>query len=128
MLAGYRGRGSYLLIEVKTFDAMCPAHASEVLRARHQPHTAVATRSRRDDYQLQDHPLPPRFELVVFSCSTAGSFGSEAHRLLRDFSRRVGTGLPPGLVAQGEATWAAPAFAPFVRMAVSTAVRRGLAQ
>ena len=46
VLAGYRGRGSYLLIEVKTFDAMCPAHASEVVRARHQPHTAVAARSR----------------------------------------------------------------------------------
>ena len=43
VLVGYHGRGSYLLIEVKTFDAMCPAHASEVLRR------SVGTRKTRDD-------------------------------------------------------------------------------
>ena len=40
-----------------------------------------ATRSRRDDYQLEDHPLPPRFELVVFSCSSAGASRSAFEQL-----------------------------------------------
>lgn len=34
---GYHGRGSYLLIEVKTFDAMCPAHPCERGPASEEP-------------------------------------------------------------------------------------------
>ena len=71
-------------------------------------------------------PLPPRFRLVVFAVSTFGSFGDEAQRFLSEVARRCGRALPVDLLPQ--ATWAAPALAPFARMAVAFAERRGLAQ
>ena len=79
-------------------------------------------RCARDDYG----PLPPGFRLVTFVVSTFGSFGPAAQTLLRDLGRRVGRGVPLSLL--DESTWAAPSFAPFARMAVGCAVRRGLAE
>ena len=64
--------------------------------------------------------------LVVVAISTFGSFGTEAQRLFAELSRRSGGGVPYALL--DEASWAAPRFAPFIRMALGCAVRRGLAQ
>jgi hypothetical protein len=62
--------------------------------------------------------------------STSGSLHGPSHSLpsslLRDVARRSGRHLPASLLPV--ATWAAPAFAPFVRMATVLAVRRGLAE
>ena len=47
-------------------------------------------------------------------------------RFIADLGRRAGVGVPVPLLDC--ASWAASRFAPFVRMAVSHAVRRGLAE
>ena len=52
---------------------------------------------------------------VTFVVSTFGSFGSEAQGLMRAISWRVGHSVPASLL--GEASWAAPRFAPYMRMA-----------
>jgi len=62
----------------------------------------------------------------VISVSTFGSLGPEAHRLLSRISRRVGRRVPAQL--HDLATWAAPSFAPFARMALGLAARRGVAE
>ena len=59
------------------------------------------------------------------SFSVFGSFGHPAHAFFAELSRRTGGAVPPPLLPS--ATWAALRLAPFARMAVSTAVRRGLA-
>ncbi|MDC0525871.1 hypothetical protein OAO87_02635 [bacterium] len=69
--------------------------------------------------------LPPRLRLVVLTVSVFGSFGRPALAFFAELSRRTGGAMPSPLLPA--ATWAAPRLAPFVRMAVSTAVRRGLA-
>ena len=91
--------------------------------AAHQARAAAALR----DYgplRSQD-PHAPRLHLVPFCVSVWGSFGPPALRFLAECGRRAGAGLPPALL--GEATWAAPRFAPYARMAICLAVRRGLA-
>ena len=70
--------------------------------------------------------LPPRMRLIPLTVSTHGALGPEAQRFLSDLGKRAGGGVPVPLLDY--ATWAAPRFAPFVRMAVSHAVRRGLAE
>ena len=82
--------------------------------------TARAT-SRRPPAAL----LPPRLRLLVLTVSVFGSFGRPAHAFFAELSRRTGGAVPPPLLPS--ATWAAPRLAPFARMAVATAVRRGLA-
>ena len=64
--------------------------------------------------------------LIPLTVSTHGAFGPEAMRFLADLGKRAGSCVPVSLLDC--ATWAAPRFAPFVRMAVSHAVRRGLAE
>ena len=64
--------------------------------------------------------------LIPLTVSTHGAFGPEATRLLSDLGKRAGGGVPVPLLDY--ATWAVPRFAPFVRMAVSHAVPRGLAE
>ena len=70
--------------------------------------------------------LPPRMRLIPLTVSIGGAFGPEAMRFLADLGKRAGSCVPVTLLDC--ATWAAPRFAPFVRMAVSHAVRRGLAE
>ena len=91
-------------------------------RTRLTVHDTVARQTLRNQYGA----LPPRMRLVVFAVSTHGAFGAAAMRFLSDLSRRSGGGLPPVLLDC--ASWAVPRFAPFVRMAVCHAVRRGLAE
>ena len=70
--------------------------------------------------------LPPRMRLIPLTVSIHGSFGPEATRFLSDLGKRSGGGVPVSLL--DSASWACPRFAPFIRMAVSHAVRRGLAE
>ena len=64
--------------------------------------------------------------LIVISISCFGSFGGEAQSFFSELGRRVGGGVPHLLL--DEASWAAPRFAPFVRMALGCAARRGMAE
>jgi hypothetical protein len=87
----------------------------------------AARRCRVQEFRVTPQtPLPARFRLVVFAVSTFGTFGSEALQFLSEASRRCGRSLPVDLLPQ--ATWAAPTLAPFARMAVAFAARRGLAE
>ena len=78
------------------------------------------------DQQVAPPPAPgqPRLRLVIFSVSSRGSFGPGAHGLLSRLAALCGHSVPRSLLE--EATWAAPRFGPFARMAISTAVRRQL--
>ena len=99
-------------------------HTDRVRRAAQEE---AARRCRELEFRVTPQtPLPDRFRLVVFAVSTLGTFGSEALRFLSEASRRCGPSLPVDLLPQ--ATWAAPTLAPFARMAVAFAARRGLAE
>ena len=115
--------GGWVLIDVKTLD---PAGVSHVATdhcdtRRLAAHTRAERTSARDEYG----PLPAGMRLVVFTVSVFGSLGGPARAFLAEVGRRVGGGVPASLL--DEATWAAPRFAPFCRMAVTCAARRGLA-
>ena len=64
--------------------------------------------------------------LVVISVSVAGAIGSAGQAFLRELGRRSSQHVPSLL--SPESTWAAPRMAPFARMAIVMAVRRGLAR
>ena len=85
-------------------------------------HTSVASHCVNTEYGV----LPPRMRLIPLTVSTHGAFGPEATRFLSDLGKRSGGGVPVSLL--NSATWAVPRFAPFIRMAVAHAVRRGLAE
>ena len=63
--------------------------------------------------------------LVVITVSTSGATGSPGLAFLRELGRRSSQHVPSLLYP--EVTWAAPRMAPFARMAIVFAVRRGLA-
>ena len=111
---------------MRTLDAACVTalgtHASG--RRRLGVHLAKE-RAAPAQYTLTA-PLPSRMRLVVFTVSSFGALGPAAHGLLRELSRRVGHALPVPLL--DEACWAAPRFAPYARMALTFAARRGLAR
>ena len=88
---------------------------------------AVERDTRRLEYKdVPASPLPRHFALVVFTVSTFGALGGPALSFLSKLGKRSGRALPFALLDQ--ATWAAPSFAPFARMAVTFAARRGLAE
>ena len=124
VLLNLDGQGKHVIVDVKTFDAAGATHVAthHTDTTRLGAHTAEEKRCARHDYGA----LPPGFRLSVFTVSTLGSFGPAAQALLSELGRRSGGGVPYALL--DEATWAAPRFAPFARMAVSCAVRRGLAE
>ena len=69
---------------------------------------------------------PPRMRLVVITVSTSGAIGRPGLAFLRELGRRSSQHVPSLLFP--ESTWAAPRMAPFARMAIVMAVRRGLAR
>ena len=129
VLVDFYGRGTFLLLDVKTFDpagatALATHHTS---RVRGAAHLAKERECRVTEFRdTPDSPLPRAFRLVVFTVSTFGALGGPALRFLSALGKRAGRSLPVALLPQ--ATWAVPAFAPFARMAVTFAVRRGLAE
>jgi hypothetical protein len=127
VLAGWDGPGTYALIDIKTFDALSAtaissAHTDITRGARHDQ---VARASIESEYGGLQR-IPPRMRLVIFEVSTGGSLGWRARAFLSGLQRRAGPSLPIGLLDQ--ATWAVPRLAPFARMAVGMAVRRGIAE
>ena len=95
-------------------------------RSRLTVHAEVARLSARDEYRTHVQPLAPAFRLVYFPISTFGSIGPSGQKLLSDLGRRMHGHVPASLLPQ--ATWATPRFTVFARMAVTFAVRRGLAE
>ena len=129
VLVGLDGPGRYTLVEVKTFDVAGHTHLTSSAhpdRSRLTVHAEVARLSARDEYRTQAQPLAPAFRLVHFPISTFGSIGPSGQKLLSDLGRRVHGHVPASLLSQ--ATWATPRFSMFARMAVTFAVRRGLAE
>ena len=124
VLRGFDGPRSYTLLDIKTFDAAGATHvASQHTDARrHAAHDSIASHCVRTEYGA----LPPRMRLIPLTTSIGGAFGPEAMRFLADLGKRAGGSVPVSLLDC--ATWAVPRFAPLVRMAVSHAVRRGLAE
>ena len=64
---------------------------------------------------LTSQPLPAWVRLSFFAISAFGAISSSGHSLLRDVAHRLDGSVPTVLLPA--ATWAAPAFAPFARMA-----------
>ena len=124
VICGLDGLGSFTLIDLKTFDTCAPTHihGDHSDRRRLGTHAAVASRCARHEYGV----LLPRMRLVVLAVSIHGSFSGPSLRFLADLGRRAGGGVPVTLLDC--ASWAVPRFAPFIRMAVAHAVRRGLAE
>ena len=113
------------VLEIKSIDTACGTalgtHHTD--RTWLSAHTAAAQRSLRDEYR---NMIPPRMRLVIIAVSCFGSFGGEAQTFFSELGRRVGGGVPHSLL--DEASWAVPRFAPFVRMALGCAARRGMAE
>ena len=130
VLIGLDGPGTYRIVEVKTLDPCAPTHlgAHHTDSARLAAHTAAIQTSRRQEYRV-DGPgasaLPPRMRLSFLAISIFGSISSSGHHLIRDVCLAAGRSVPSPLLHA--ASWAAPEFAPFIRMALVLAIRRGLA-
>ena len=123
VLLNFDGLGKHVLVDVKTIDAAGATHVNDhhTDRVRLAAHVHAAQLC-----AAQYAPLPRGFRLVTFAVSTFGSLGPQAQALLATVGVRVGGGVPAALLP--ESTWAVPRFAPFARMAVGLAVRRGLAE
>ena len=118
------GPNTYTLLDIKTCYPAGPSHmnANHTDARRLTAHASIAAHCVNTEYGV----LPPRMRLIPLTVSIHGSFGPEATRLLSDLGKRSGGGVPVSLL--DSASWACPRFAPFIRMAVSHAVRRGLAE
>ena len=64
--------------------------------------------------------------LVVIVISSFGAIGPEGHAFLTELGHRTGQTVPYALL--DVATWAAPRFTPFMRMALTCVARRALAE
>ena len=130
VLRGLDGPGTVRIVEVKTLDPCAPTHldAHHTDSTRLPPHPAAIQTSRRQEYRV-DGPgamaLPPRMRLSFLAISIFGSISSSGHHLIRDVCLAAGRSIPSPLLHT--ASWAAPEFAPFIRMALVLAIRRGLA-
>ena len=123
VLAGFDGPLSYTLIDVKTLDAAGATHiaTNHTDTTRLAAHAAVATACTRHEYGQ----LPPRMRLIVLAISTFGAIGTPGQGFISELSRRTQGKVPPMLL--GHASWAAPCLGPMIRMALTHAVRRGVA-
>ena len=131
VLAGLDGPRSYVLIDIKTIDTAGPtwistAHTDSSRLAAHR----VKEEEGPDDYfrdgdAASAAPPSTSFRLVTFVISTFGALGDQAQALISSISGKVGRSVPASLLDQ--ATWATPTFAPYIRMAMTMAVRRQLA-
>ncbi len=134
VLVGFDGPRSYVLIDVKTFD---PAGVTWITR-RHTDTVRLAAHAWLEStFAPAQYFGPgasgaprgdgpgPRLRLLTFAVSIYGALGRQAQELLRAVATRCGRSVPYSLL--DEASWAAPSFAPFVRMAITLAVRRALA-
>ena len=70
-------------------------------------------------------PLPERMCLIILPISIFGAIGTPGQAFISELSRRVVGSVPPSLLPH--ASWATPRVGPMIRMALTHAVRRGLA-
>ena len=63
--------------------------------------------------------------LIILPISIFGAIGTPGQAFISELSRRVGGSVPPSLLPH--ASWATPRVGPMIRMALTHAVRRGLA-
>ena len=123
VLENFDGPRSYTLIDVKTFDPAGPTHinTNHTDRDRLAAHLAIARNCRETEYG----PLPARMRLIVLPISIFGAIGTPGQAFISELSRRVGGLVPFSLLPH--ASWATPRVGPMIRMALTHAVRRGLA-
>ena len=114
---------SYVLIDIKTFD---PAGASHRVHERTFEVRGAAHAHVHRLCVAEYGTLPPRMRLVPFCVSVFGAIGQAGQRFLAELGRRAGGAVPTPLLDL--ATWATPMLAPLARMAMTTALRRGLAE
>jgi len=121
------GGGRYTLIDVKTLDITGATHIGQhrTDRTRLAAHAREAERCRRHDYGTLPSLPGISLELEVIVVSTTGALSPGAQTFIRRLARRTGGHVPRSLLDQ--AGWWAPQLAPFVRMALVFAARRGLA-
>ena len=123
VLENFDGAQSFLLIDVKTFDAAGLTHVltRHTDRVRLAAHRYVTKRAVEEEYGA----LPARMRLVVLPISTFGAIGTPGHAFIGELSRRMRASVPYSLLPH--ASWATPRVSPMIRMALTHAVRRGLA-
>ena len=123
VLENFDGAQSFLLIDVKTLDAAGTTHiaARHTDRTRLAAHRYVTRRAVEHEYGT----LPERMRLVVLPISTFGAIGTPGHTFIGELSRRMRASVPYSLLPH--ASWATPRLGPRIRMALTHAVRRGLA-
>ena len=123
VLENFDGPRSFTLIDVKTFDPAGPTHidTNHTDRNRLAAHLAIARNCRQTEYG----PLPARMRLIVLPISIFGAIGTPGQAFISELSRRVGSLVPFSLLPH--ASWATPRVGPMIRMALTHAVRRGLA-
>ena len=123
VLENFDGPRSFTLIDVKTFDPAGPTHitTNHTDRTRLAAHIAVAKHSRETEYG----PLPERMRLIIIPVSIFGAIGTPGQAFISELSRRMGGSVPSSLLPH--ASWATPRVGPMIRMALTHAVRRGLA-
>ena len=123
VLENFDGPQSFLLIDVKTLDAAGLTHVltRHTDRVRLAAHRYVTRRAVQEEYGA----LPARMRLVVLPISTFGAIGAPGHAFIGELSRRMRASVPYSLLPH--ASWATPRLGPMIRMALTHAVRRGLA-
>ena len=123
VLENFDGPNSFLLIDVKTLDVAGPTHLAvrHTDRVRLAAHRHVTAHSHTHDYGV----LPDRMRLVIIPISTFGAIGPSGHPFISELSRRMRASVPYSLLAH--TSWATPRVGPMIRMALTHAVRRGLA-
>ena len=131
VLVGLDGPRSYVLIDIKTIDVAGPTW----IATAHTDTSRLAAHRVKEEAGLGEYfvdgdasaaaPAFTSFRLVTFVVSTFGSLGAQAQSLITSISGKVGRSVPASLLDQ--TSWATPSFAPFVRMAMTMAVRRQMA-
>lgn len=123
VLTDFDGANSYTLIDIKTFDTAGTNHinTNHTDTTRLGAHRAVTRTCIHSEYGQ----LPPRMRLIVIPISTFGSIGTPGQAFISELSRRMRGMVPTPLLEH--ASWAVPRLGPMIRMAVTHAVRRGVA-
>ena len=124
VLTDFDGPNSYTLIDFKTFDTAGTTHinTNHTDTTRLAAHRAVTRACIRTEYGQ----LPPRMRLIVLPISTFGAIGTPGQAFISELSRRMRGMVPPSLL--DHASWAVPRLGPMIRMAITHAVRRGVAR
>ena len=122
-LENFEGPRSFTKVPGEDLDPAGPTHiaTNHTDRTRLAAHAAVARRCRDTEYG----PLPERMRLIVLPISIFGAVGSSGQAFIGVLSHRMRATIPPSLLPH--ASWATPRIGPMIRMALTHAVRRGLA-